>query len=115
MSSDPDRLRRLRDQQIAARDPLVHQRQLDHRIAQRQRRARTSFSVLKMWSQTPRRWRGLLLGVLTGATLLLVLPLAIESTWTAPCAGVATLFLAFLGFLIGRAMDSRHDLHDLLR
>jgi hypothetical protein len=117
MPGDPrevERLRRIRDQQLRTRDPLIKQRKLDHTIATKHRKARVSFSFGRIWGEIPHRWRGLLLGGLIGVGALLAAPSLIPGTW-GTCAGVALLpFAAMLGFLIGRYEDSKEDVKDLI-
>ena len=112
---DPDRFRRLKEQQIAARDPLKKQRKLDRTIAEKHRRAQTPFSIVRLWGEIPQRWRGLFFGALLGVVVVVILPMVFESKWTAPCAVTAFVFLLILGFFVGRGLDARDDLRDLMR
>ena len=112
---DPDRLRRLKEQQIEDRDPHKKTRKLHRTIAEKHRRAQTPFSIGRLWGEVPQRWRGLFFGALLGVVVVVVLPMVLPSKWTMPCAAGAFLFLLVLGFLVGRGLDARDDLKDLMR
>jgi hypothetical protein len=112
---DAERFRRIRDKQIAARDPMVKVRKLDHTVSQKHRRARQSFSVVRMWLDIPKVWRGTLLGGLVGVVILAVLPYFVPESW-AVIGGLAALgFLVLLGFALGRYMDSRDEIKNLMQ
>ena len=113
--SDQERFRRIRDRQITARDPQKKQRRQQREIAQRHRRSRQRFSLGTVWSQIPHRWRGILYGGLIGIGIILILPLVSDSSWVPAISAVAFLFLMILGFFIGRAIDTRDSLKDLMR
>lgn len=115
MSSDQERLRQLRDRQLAARDPQTGQRRLQREISARRRRSTESFSLGKIWSETPAIWKGGAFGFGLGVVAVALLPMVWSSPWALPCAATATLFLTILGLLIGRAFDTRNSLRDLLR
>ncbi len=112
---DRDRLRRLRDAQLAARDPQIKQRKLQRTIAEKHRRAARPFTWTRFWSEVPHRWRGVLFGGLFGVLLAVALPLFLPSPWATIFAAVAFLFCAAFGFLLGRAIDTRENLKDLVR
>jgi hypothetical protein len=113
--SEQERLRRLRDRQVAARDPQTKQRQLHGKIARKQRSSVASFSLGRIWSEIPNFWKGAFFGLAIGAIGIAVVPLVWVSPWALPCAGVIALFLAILGMIIGRAADTRDSLRDLIR
>jgi hypothetical protein len=117
MPGDPrevERLRRIRDQQLRTRDPLIKQRKLDYTIAAKHRKARVGFSFGRIWGEIPHRWRGLLVGGLIGVGALLAAPALIPGTW-GTCIGLAAFpFAAMLGFLFGRYEDSEQDVKDLI-
>lgn len=113
--NDPERFRRIRDKQIAARDPMVKVRKLDRSVADKQHRLRESFSIGRMWTDIPKMWRYTFLGGLVGVVLLAVLPLWLPATW-AVCGGLGALgFLAMLGFSLGRYEDSRDEIKHLVK
>lgn len=112
---DADRYRRIRDKQIAARDPMTKVRKLDRSVAEKQHRHRQSFSLVRMWLDIPKMWRGTFLGGIVGVLILAVLPLWLPETW-AVCGGLGALgFLVALGFSLGRYEDSQDEIKHLVK
>ncbi len=113
--SEQERLRQLRDRQLAARDPQSGQRRMHREISVKQRRSVESFSLGRIWREVPWFWKGGAIGFGMGALIVALLPLVWVSPWTLPCAGFALLFFTILGLVIGRAFDTRDSLRDLVR
>lgn len=109
-----DRYRRIRDQQIHARDPSKKQLQLDHTISQKHKRRIQKFSLVTMLDEIPARWIGLVMGLLITVALLLILPEFIEADWGDLLAIGIGVFLMLLFFLVGRVMDMKDTLRDLI-
>lgn len=114
-SQEQDRLKRLRDQQIATRDPMTKQHKLDHTIAQRRRRSLQTFSLWRMWSEIPHKWRGAFYGLVGGVLLVVVLPAVWASSWAIMCSAASIPILAIVGFFFGRAVDTKEEIKDLVR
>jgi len=116
-SSDPEleRLKRLRDRQLADRDPLVKQRQFQRMSAQRERKYRKPYSLGKMWRDIPHAWKGFFYGALLGTVVLLVLPIFWVSPWAIPCSATTIVVFALFGVILGRAIDARENIKDLMR
>ena len=114
-SQEQDRLKRLRDQQIATRDPLIKQRKLEHTIAQRHRRSVQAFSLGRIWSEIPHKWRGVFYGLVGGVLLVIVLPVVWASSWAVLCSAASIPILAIVGFFFGRAVDTKEEIKDLVR
>lgn len=112
---EQERLKRLRDRQLAARDPQAKQKKLYRGIANRHRKAAKPFSFRQMWSEIPHMWRGALYGLTLGVLILILVPEFWDSVWAAPCAAGAIPFLGILGLLLGRALDARDSLRELMR
>jgi hypothetical protein len=115
MSTNPEqeRLRRLRDRQIAARDPQTGARKLHGGISRKQRRAVESFSLGKIWREIPHVWRYAFYGFVVGALGVAVVPVLWDSPWALTCTAGATVFLVVIGVFVGRAADTRDSLKDL--
>lgn len=113
--SEQDRLRRLRDRQIAARDPQVKQQRIHGKIARKQRSSVEAFSLGRILSEIPNMWKGAFLGFLVGVLGVAVIPLVWSSPWALPCAAALTVILAIFGLIVGRAADTRDSLKDLMR
>lgn len=110
-----ERLKRLRERQLADRDPHIKQRQFQRISAQRERRYRKPYSLGKMWQDIPHAWKGFFYGAVLGTTVLLVLPLFWVSAWAIPCSAGAIVLFSIFGVLLGRAIDSRENIKDLMR
>ncbi|MBN2387358.1 MAG: hypothetical protein JXB85_10080 [Anaerolineales bacterium] len=115
-SNEQERLRRLRERQLADRDPLVKEREFQRRsVAKERKAAARRYTLRDAWSEIPHIIKGPLYGFLLGLGVCLVLPALWQSPWALPCgAGLAALFIG-MGALLGRAVDSREDIKDNLR
>jgi hypothetical protein len=115
-SQDPERerLKRIRDRQLALRDPHKEGRKLQRTITKRRSQAVEPFSLSKMWSEIPHRWKGMLYGGILGLIVIVGLPYVWDESWATLAGVMAMPFLIVLGFLIGRGMDARDSLRDLM-
>jgi VIT1/CCC1 family predicted Fe2+/Mn2+ transporter len=113
--SEVERLKRLRDRQLQARDPYKRDRKLQRTISRRHRQAAEPFSLGRFWSEIPHRWKGLLYGAMLGVLIVVLLPLVVQSIWSTVFSIAAFPVLVVLGFFLGRAMDARDSLSDLMR
>ena len=113
-NDEVERFKRLRDQQLRARDPQKKQQQLQHNISKRYKQSREPFSFTKIWQEVEHKWRGILIGGFLGFILLIILPNFLDSGW-AEVVGVGAIFLLMIiGFAIGQAADARDELRDLI-
>ena len=110
-----ERLKRLRERQLADRDPHIKQRQFQRISAQRERRYRKPYSLGKMWQDIPHAWKGFFYGALLGTMVLVILPILWVSPWAIPCSVTAIVIFALFGVVLGRALDSRDNIKDLIR
>jgi hypothetical protein len=110
-----ERLKRLRERQLTDRDPLVKQRQFQRMSAQREKRIRRPYSLGKMWRDIPHVWKGFFYGALLGTAILLIVPMLWISPWAIPCSTAAIVVFAIFGVIIGRAIDTRENIKDLMR
>jgi len=109
-----ERLKRLRERQLSDRDPLVKQRQFQRSSAQRERKNRKPYSLGKMWGDIPHAWKGFFYGLVLGTLVLLVVPLLWLSPWAVPCSAATIVVFAIVGVIIGRAIDTRENIKDLI-
>ena len=114
-NQEQERLKRLRDRQLADRDPLVKQRQFQRVSAQKERRARKSYSLAQMWADIPHAWKGAFYGLLLGTVGLIVLPTYWISPWAFPSAAATIVVFIVMGVIIGRAFDTRDEIKKLMR
>ena len=111
--SEQDRLKRIRDQQIRARDPQIKERKISRQISaqQKKRRQRDNF-ILEAIRDVSHKAKGLYMGAVLGLITLLVLPYFLEGR-TATILGIAAVPLFMLiGFFVGSSFDWRDDLRD---
>lgn len=113
-NDEVERLKRLRDQQLRARDPQKKQKKLQHNISKRYRQSREPFSFKKLWQDVEQKWRGILIGGFLGFLVLILLPSFVDSDWTELIGIGILVFLMLIGFAIGQAADSRDELRDLI-
>ncbi len=108
--SESERLKRIRQRQLADRDPLVKQRQFERNSAAKEKRMRKPFSFKKAWDDIPHSIRVPLYALIAGAIIIFVLP----NFWKSPYAifaGVGiTLVLIIFGFIVGNSLDLRDDI-----
>lgn len=109
-----ERLRRLRERQLQARDPHAKQRKIDRKVATRRRKQKQSFSLRAMLDM-PYKWRGAIIGALLGMGISIVLPMVVKSEWIEIIGLLLVLFLAIIGIVFGQAFDEREELKDLMR
>ena len=111
-----ERLKRLREQQLSDRDPLVKQRQFQRSSARRERKmARTSYSLGRMWGDIPHAWKGFFYGLVLGTLILIIVPLFWRSPWAVPCSAATIVVFTIFGASVGRAIDTRDNIKDLMR
>jgi VIT1/CCC1 family predicted Fe2+/Mn2+ transporter len=113
--SELERLRRIRQQQLAARDPSKKQNKLQKTITHKHRSRSQSFSIGTMWTEVPSRWKGAFFGSLFGVIAIFVLPLVTDAEWATTVGFVLLFFMAVMGFLVGRSKDAQDDLRKLVR
>jgi VIT1/CCC1 family predicted Fe2+/Mn2+ transporter len=113
--SELERLRRIRQQQLAARDPSKKQNKVQQTITHKHRSHAQSFSIGTMWAEVPNRWKGAIFGSIFGVITIFVLPLVTDAEWATTVGFVLLFFIALMGFLVGRSKDAQDDLRKLVR
>ena len=109
-----DRLQRLRQQQLAARDPHAKQREIDRKVAARRRKYKKQVTFQDMLADMSYKWQGVIVGALIGIIGSIVLSLTVEASWVELAGLAAVIVLAMLGFILGQAFDAREELKDLI-
>jgi hypothetical protein len=114
-NAEQERLKRLRDRQIADRDPSVKQQKFHRESAARERRAYKPLTARDTWSDIPHIWKGAFFGLVIGLVLMFV----ITYLWSSTLVFIGSLILVvvciLMGAMIGRAADSREDMKYNLR
>jgi VIT1/CCC1 family predicted Fe2+/Mn2+ transporter len=108
------RLKRIRDQQIRARDPSVKQKKLQHTIATKRRKSVRKLSFLEILREVSHKIKGTLIGGIIGLLIFLFLPYFVETSWIDLVGIGAIFFLSILGFFLGQALDARDSLKELI-
>jgi hypothetical protein len=114
-TQEQEKLRRLRERQLTDRDPTVKQREFQRMSAHRERQQDKSYSLGRMWADIPHTWKGFFYGVTLGTILLIILPLFLTASWVIPCAAISIVLFGIFGLLLGRAVDTRDEIKDLMR
>jgi hypothetical protein len=112
---EQERLKRLRDRQLADRDPLVEQRRIQRYAAQRVREANKPLKFRDMWADVPKVWKGALSGLISGVVALVVVPIFWNSPLALLCVAGGTLVAVIFGVVVGRSMDSRDEMQRLIK
>lgn len=108
------RLKRIRDQQLRARDPRVKQKKLQRTIATKRQKSVRKFSFLEILREVPHKIKGTLIGGIIGLLIFLFLPYFVETSWIDFVGIGAIFFLTILGFFLGQALDARDSLKELI-
>ena len=115
--NDPEleRLKRLRERQLTDRDPLVKQHQFQRSSAQREKKLKKPYPLSKMWKDIPHAWKGFFYGLVLGTAVFVIVPMFWLSPWAFPCSVAAIVIFALFGVILGRAIDTRENIKDLIR
>lgn len=110
MSDEQEQLKRLRERQLADRDPLVKIRKGQQFNAERERKIDRSVSLKQAWQDIPRIWRSVVWALLVGGVATGVLSSFLD-TLLSILGGIfiAAIFLLFAA-LIGNALDTRDEI-----
>ncbi|HEY47522.1 MAG: hypothetical protein AMJ88_06295 [Anaerolineae bacterium SM23_ 63] len=108
------RLKRIRDQQLRARDPSVKQKKLQRTIATKRRKSVRKVSFLEILREVSHKIKGTLVGGVLGLLIFLILPYFVKTSWIDFVGIGAIFFLTILGFFIGQALDTRDSLKELI-
>jgi TRAP-type C4-dicarboxylate transport system permease large subunit len=110
--TEQERLRRLRERQIADRDPTTRKQEFQRQSIARERKAYKTLTLGGAWAEIPHVWKGSIYALVLG----LIVVFAITSVWTSPLAwiiaGVSFVFILIVGVVIGNTMDLRDRIRD---
>jgi hypothetical protein len=112
---EQERLKRLRQRQLSERDPLIKQRDFQHRGAIREKRAKKPFSFSKGWADIPHVFKMPFYGLLVGILITVLLPYLWNSPWTFLVGVGVTVIIMIFGVITGNALDLRDDIRDNLK
>jgi len=112
-NDERERLKRLRERQLQARNPKKADQKVMRQVARRRGRRQKKVTVGEMVRDLPHKWRGLFFGCILGAILWLLLSLLVELAWVDLLGLAAILVLALVGYAMGQAFDARDELRRL--
>jgi hypothetical protein len=109
-----ERIQRIRDQQVRARDPRAHHKKFQQKISARRREEK--FSVEDLLKNIPAKWWGMIIGGIIGVIMAVVLSKAIETeaSWVEYVWYVVVLVGIVLGRGVGAAVDWSEEDHKKL-
>ncbi len=112
---ESERLKRLREKQLADRDPLVKQRKFQHSSSVKEKRMRKPFSLSKAWSDIPHIIKYPFYALIIGVILIFILPTLWDSPYAIFAALTATAILIIFGLVVGNSIDLRDEIKDNLK
>jgi hypothetical protein len=114
-TDEQEKLKRLRDKQLTARDPLIKQRQFQHRVSVKEKQMKKPFSFKKAWADIPHIIKMPFYGLIIGVGVLLILTNLWISKWAGLVSGGLTLVLIIFGVIIGNSLDIRDSIRDHIK
>ena len=107
---EQERLKRLREKQLQARDPLVKQRQFQHSSAVKEKRMRKPFSMSKAWKDIPHIIKAPFYGLILGVIFVFALPFFWKSPYAIYAGAGATILFIVFGAIMGNSLDLRDEI-----
>ena len=112
---EAERLKRLRERQLADRDPLVKQQKFQRDSSVKEKRMRKPFALSKAWKDLPYIVKSPFYGLMLGILVIIVIPYIWKSPYAILAgAGITVIFMIF-GLVVGNSLDLREDIKDNLR
>ncbi len=113
---EQERLKRLRDKQLQARDPLAKQRKFQTNSSVKEKRMRKPFSLAKAWKKDiPHIVKIPFYGLLLGILVIIILPYIWNSPYTLIAGAGITLLFVIFGLVLGNSLDLRDKIKDNMR
>ena len=113
---EQERLRRIAQRQIEARDPTKKQRKMHGEISSRSKQKRASENFIKDSAKAvPYSIKAMLAGALVGLILVIVVPLFWEHELASAVGVLSIPVLMVIGFMLGASFDWRDKMRDYMR
>ena len=109
-SNEQERLRRLREQQLAARDPLAKERKVSQKVATRRKTTYKQTTVRDLRKALEHKWRGLMAGAIFGFIVFVAVVYFFPDELYQFIGFMAIFFFALVGFVVGASFDWRDDI-----
>ena len=114
-NQEQERLKRLREKQIADRDPQVKQRKVQQNYSVKAKRMRKPFKLTGAWKDLPHIIRTPFYALLLGIVIIFALPTLWVSPYAIWVALLITVILILFGVVVGNSLDLRDDIRDKLK
>ena len=114
-NQEQERLKRLREKQLQARDPLVKQRKFQQSSSVKEKRMRKPFSMSKAWKDIPHVIKIPFYGLILGVLLTFILPTFWDSPYTILAGIGATVIFMLFGIVLGNSLDLRDEIKDNMK
>jgi multidrug efflux pump subunit AcrB len=114
-NQEQERLKRLREKQIADRDPQVKQRKVQQNYSVKAKRMRKPFKLTGAWKDLPHIIRTPFYAFLLGIAIIFALPTLWDSPYAIWVALLITVILILFGVIVGNSLDLRDDIRDKLK
>lgn len=112
-NSEQERLKRIRDRQLADRDPGVKQRHYNQNYTVKSKRLAKKLTLKGILSDIPHVFRSSFIGLVLGLLVLWFLPQYWISKYAVPVSIFCIVLFTGLGAMIGNALDLRDNIRDL--
>ncbi len=109
-----ERIQRIRDQQVRARDPRARDRKRQQKVSARYKEE--TFSFQDLLKSIPTKWWGMIIGGIIGLVFAIVLNKVVETeaSWMEYVWYVIVFFGVAIGRGVGAAMDWSEEDHKKL-
>lgn len=108
--SEAERIKRLRDKQIATRDPLIKERKFQRDMSVKEKRMKKPISLAEDWRNIPKVVKIPLFMLLLGMIGTIILVRLWSWEYAVYVGAGATVGLAIFGAVLGNALDLRDDI-----
>ena len=114
-NQEQERLKRLREQQLRARNPNKKEQKFQRTTAERERNRDRSYTISDFWRDIPLVVRYALSGFLVGVLIAIALPFFWQSQWTTFVSLLVIVALTAFSGILGNAVATRDKIKDLTR
>ena len=111
-----ERLKKLRQSQLDARNPLTKEEKMQRQIAAKYKHTRSGQSFFRdSWKGLDKIWKGLIYGGFIGVVIMVILPFFVPGR-TGIVLGLAAIPLMMaVGALFGGSLDWRDSMRDYMK
>jgi F0F1-type ATP synthase assembly protein I len=113
-ADERERIQRIRDRQIRARDPGKKERAFQQNASARYHKEElTARSILR---DIPTRWTGMFVGAVFGIVVVIVLGrlIGVDTVWCNAAKPIVVIVCTLMGRALGAVIDWRDEEHDAI-